>query len=302
MPERVTLRPRDTAERLSPRNFLTVLCPRPTILAMAWTPGQRAAQQDLEAPFEDVPDHLVRPLWDWLETPLRAEPHLMHAAGLSFHVAVPGRSYTHQARLGHFEGLCYEDAHFTLNLIEFVLEHATQPDWRFLEAQLVMANSAYSVRADKRGLERRTIPAVRDHVQDVVRSATGSAGDHLATAWNSAFSRNPDPSKAYSEAIKAAEAALAPRVTPQNGKQTLGTMIKDVAQAPQNFTFAIGNGANSDGVGMVLAMMRQLWEGQTSRHGGVNPTRKETIEEVHAAISISAALVQWGVTGAFAHV
>ena len=39
--------------------------------------------------------------------------------------------------------------------------------------------------------------------------------------------------KAYSEAVKAAEAALAQRVTPQNGKQTLGTMIRDVAQKPE---------------------------------------------------------------------
>lgn len=300
MPVRVTLRPRDADLRLCVRNCLTSICPGPTILHMPWAPGQRATQRNLESPFDDVPEHIRQPLWEWVEHHLNQEPNLMPHAAMTLRVSIPGAAEPDWKRLSALRHLC-SDPGFTLDLVEYILEHAGNPASDYLERLLIMGNSAYAVRADDHGLELRTVPAVRDHIQKVVSAATGSAGDHLATAWNSAFSRSPDPSKAYSEAIKAAEAALAPRVTPQNHRQTLGTMIRDVANAPQNFTFAIGNGDRSDGVGMVLAMMRQLWEGQTSRHGGVNPTRTETIEEAQAAISISAALVQWGVTGAFAH-
>jgi hypothetical protein len=76
-------------------------------------------------------------------------------------------------------------------------------------------------------------------------------------------------------------------------------MINDVRNAPQNFEFAMRTGQNSDGVETVLVMMRQLWEGQTSRHGGATPTRPETVEESKAALHLGAALVQWGVSGAF---
>ena len=84
----------------------------------------------------------------------------------------------------------------------------------------------------------------------------------------------------------------------QNDKQTLGTMIRDVAAKPSKWDFVIIDGAVG-GVDTVLAMMRMLWDGQTSRHGGVNPTRDETDDEAKAAVHFAATLVQFGVSGAF---
>ena len=138
------------------------------------------------------------------------------------------------------------------------------------------------------------------------RSVGGSASDHLTNAWNEAYGRHrdpvrsySDPVKSYSETIKAVEAALAPRVTPQNPKQTLGTMIADVRNAPQNFEFPMHDGPNSVGVEAVLAMMLQLWEGQTSRHSSTTPTRAETVDEAKTAVHVGAAVVQCGASGAF---
>jgi hypothetical protein len=145
------------------------------------------------------------------------------------------------------------------------------------------------------GLEERVAPGVKELVREVVESATGSAGDHLVAAWNAAYGRESDPVKSYSEAIKAAEAALAPHVSPQNPKQTLGTMIADVAAKPSKWNVIIG----STGVDTVLQMMRTLWDGQSSRHGGLLPTREETLEEARTAVQLSAALVQLGTSGAF---
>jgi hypothetical protein len=46
-------------------------------------------------------------------------------------------------------------------------------------------------------------------------------------------------------------------------------------------------------------MMWMLWQGQTSRHGGLGPTRAETPDEARAAVHLAASLVQFGVSGAF---
>ncbi len=45
-------------------------------------------------------------------------------------------------------------------------------------------------------------------------------------------------------------------------------MVADIRQAPQKWTFILPNGEFSDGVAMVLAMLRQLHDGQKRRHGG----------------------------------
>lgn len=163
---------------------------------------------------------------------------------------------------------------------------------------LTRANSAYVVNPDWDGLQERLAPGVKEVVQEAVNAASGSAGEHLATAWNEAYGRNPDPTKAYSEAVKAVESAMASRVAPQNSVQTLGTMIRDIAAKPSKWKFAIA-GKNADGVETVLSMMRMLWDGQTSRHGGANPTRVETADEARAAVHLAASLVQFGVSGAF---
>ncbi len=187
-----------------------------------------------------------------------------------------------------------------LDVVETLLEHFGWDDGRAenLAVLLEAGNSAYRVRDDWVGLEDRVAPGVRQLVAETVTTAAGSAGDHLANAWNEAYGRSQDPVKAYSEAIKAVEAAFAPLVSPQNAKQTLGTMIRDVKAKPAKWKFVIADG-NANGVEVILNLMQMLWDGQTSRHGGLNPTRDETAEEARAAVHLAATLVQLGVSKAF---
>jgi hypothetical protein len=187
---------------------------------------------------------------------------------------------------------------FALDLIEVALEVLDVPAFALqtLDDTLHEGNSVYEVRDDGLGLEFRVAPGVTDAVSSAVDGATGSAGDHLATAWNAAYGRTADPVKAYSEAIKATEAALTPRISPNDTKATLGKLITAVAAKPEKWTFVLGD----DRVGVVLGMMQALWGGQTSRHGGTAPTRHETIEEARSAVHIAATLVQFGTSGALA--
>lgn len=269
---------------------------------MPWKPGSYAANLQLETPYEDVPEHLQGPLLRWVESKLSSAPVIERlAVDLRFRLDDNPYQYSGSARKQVLEE-CSDDPERCLDVVEYLLHtyNLGVSAYQDLEALLAAGNSAYAVRADRAGLEMRTTPEVQAQVQQVVTTAAGSAGEHLANAWNEAYSRTPDPVKSYSESIKAVEAALAPVVSPNNLKATLGTLIGQVNANPATYKFVIGDGTNSDGVGTALGLMRLLWEGQTSRHGGVNPTRHETTEEAQAAVHIAATLVQYGVSGAFA--
>src|SRR5690606_40977297 len=91
----------------------------------------------------------------------------------------------------------------------------------------------------------RVAAGVKELVSEAVDTTTGSAGDHLVNAWNEAYGRKPDPVKAYSEAIKAAEAALAPLVSPKSTRTSLSTMIRDIKAKPAKWKFVIAEDRKS---------------------------------------------------------
>ncbi|MGW3926435.1 hypothetical protein [Streptomyces sp. NPDC005093] len=128
--------------------------------------------------------------------------------------------------------------------------------------------------------------------------AAGSAADHLATAWQAAYGRSPDPVRAYSEAIKAVEAAAHVVVQGNNQRATLGTMLGEIGNARHKFDTTISTPPGKDPIAPVEAMMRALWEGQTARHGGQSATVPESLEAARAGVHLAAALVQWFVSGA----
>lgn len=264
-----------------------------------WKPGQRAAELALEEPYEDVPGHLREPLLNWLFNNIGSH-ELIFEMCIELRLTGypnPYENYSN-ARTWLIEH-CAQYPDLLLDLVEGVLRRqgirgtAAQN----LEAVLVSANSLYKVRADKQGLEVRIVPEVAAAVQATVTTAAGvnSSGQHLANAWNDAYGRTSDPVKSYSEAIKAVEAAASPVLTPNNLKATLGTLIGDLRSTSSSWTFEI---QDAQGVSVVLDAMNLLWNGQTSRHGGVQATRTETLEEARAAVHIATSLVQWFISGA----
>jgi hypothetical protein len=264
--------------------------------------------------YEDVPPHLRHPLWTWtsqyLNTGTRGGSGFKRIRDVANHMRY---DFAHANSTAPYSGMSPEynmaeyierrsaaNAEEHLQIVEFLLANtANEASAAALEELLRLGNSAYAVSTDGKRLEMRVAPEIKTQVEDVIAGAVGSAGDHLTNAWNEAYGREQDPVKSYSESIKAAEAALAPVVTPNDLKATLGTMIGQVRSNPHVYQFVIAGGANSDGVQTVLDLMRLLWEGQTSRHAGVNPTRHETQEEAQAAVHIAASLVQFGSSGAF---
>ncbi|MFI6063456.1 hypothetical protein [Streptomyces sp. NPDC051286] len=128
--------------------------------------------------------------------------------------------------------------------------------------------------------------------------SAGSAAEHLATAWQAAYGLHPDPVRAYSEAIKAVECAAHSVIQPNHARATLGTMLGEIGNARAKFRTAISTPAGGDPIAPVEAMMRTLWDGQTSRHGKQTGTVSETLEASRAGIHLAATLVQWFASGA----
>ncbi|GAA2463235.1 hypothetical protein [Streptomyces lavendulocolor] len=75
-------------------------------------------------------------------------------------------------------------------------------------------------------------------------------------------------------------------------------MIGEINNARHKFPTTLSTPAGNDPVAPVEAMMRALWQGQTSRHGGSEPTSPETLEAARAAVHLAATIVQCFVSGA----
>jgi hypothetical protein len=112
---------------------------------------------------------------------------------------------------------------------------------------------------------------------------------HLTSAWNHAFGRNPDPSRAYAESIKAVEAAAIPVVSPNNSKATLGTVLGDLKAAPQKWQLVLSRPSTTGiaPVEVVTHLVSLLWANQTDRHAPVQPIDQSQAEEaVHIALML----------------
>ncbi len=265
-----------------------------------WRPGQHAAQLALEQPYEDVPTHLEEPLLGWIRRNINTA---VFVEAMLIELRLPGHDnfdYLDSTDLAvqRFAGQLKGRSDAILTVVEAILAAARldSSSLKPLEAVLAQGNSIYRVRKDGRGLELRISAEVGNAVEKTVKAAdrVSSSGQHLANAWNGAYGRTPDPVKSYSEAIKAVEAAAATVLSPKNLKATLGTLRGDLRANATLWEFEMAAG----GIDTVIAMMSTLWEGQTSRHGGVKPTVPETVEAARAAVHMAATLVQWFISGA----
>ncbi|MEU8765027.1 hypothetical protein [Streptomyces sp. NPDC048659] len=268
------------------------------------------AEPQFDGPYQGMPPHLEGPLQQWVGTALALQAHnLGHrqydeatAQILCVRLRIPvyGRRSYAQTLMD-----CVGDA--LLDVVDALLAYwreIGEDGWSdSLEQLFNDAGSAYRVAETGDGLEERVTPAVRDAVMQTITEAAGeqsagSAAAHLAAAWQAAYGRGPDPVRAYSESIKAVESAAHSVIQPNKPKATLGTMLGEIKNARHKFGFAIPVPAAGDPVAVAEAMMRVLWEGQTSRHGGQTATPSETLESARAGVHLAATLVQWFVSGA----
>lgn len=172
-----------------------------------------------------------------------------------------------------------------------------------LEVLLKEAGSKWQIgirTADAMGLVQRVPEGVQSAVDETIQSS-GRAGARMASAWAAAFGIAPNPSQAYSLAVKAVEDAAVPVICPNDSTATLGK-INSQMRNTGNWSLPLAREDEyATTSGTVLSMMKMLWAGQADRHGG-NPDPSLVIsqEAAEVAVMTAATLVQWFTSGAVA--
>ncbi|MEU7911334.1 hypothetical protein [Microbispora bryophytorum] len=173
--------------------------------------------------------------------------------------------------------------------------------WAALLLKLLTAlahgGSAWQLNEDLDGLTSRVDETVARAVRTTIADAKGDASTHLRKAWDAAYGFQPDPTVAYSEAVKAVEAVTIPAVLPKDKDATLGKVLGEIRNTRNKWTLTIDDKSGQPASGdAVIEMIALLWHGQRDRHSG--PEMKLATPEVaQMAVHTAATLVQWFTSG-----
>lgn len=270
-------------------------------MSTRWQPlgVRRGTRSDasFEALHEGVPPWIRNKLREWVEVWLAKDPECLALAQAMLRVEEVDWSGNTGLAYHGLEQRMLADDEFFLDVIDFRLQtFADYSAQQELEFRLGVGGSAWTINEhDSRvALERRVDEAVASAAQQVI-AESGRAGNHLSKAWREAYGRDPQPTVAYDESIKAVEAAAIPTISPRNARATLGTLLRNLRDAPQNFSVTLSGLGGTEDVVTVAKMMDLLWKGHPARHGNPDRSRPTDVSqpEAEAAVHLAVTLVHW---------
>lgn len=274
-----------------------------------WVPRSRrgaSATAYRDALYEGVPDWLTESLTAWIRPQLfhkvrntlydRFDDHWDHAFVRRLERMLEVK-LNHDDRDSGVLQRCRTDEEFCLDVVDFLLAHRPDAKRRErLDEYLSEAGSAWVVREhdETYALEQRVDPTVADAVATTI-SGSERAGELLGAAWHSAYGRNPNPSHAFRECIRAVEVAAKPIVLPNDPKATLGLMIKALRDKPAKWSVEFNPPTGVDAVETLASMMELLWKSQFDRHGTDDESVPLAVSqsEAEGAVHLAAMLVHW---------
>lgn len=236
--------------------------------------------------IDGVPDYMANSVDPWIElmvsepirpgsqmrvakqgTILRIERKLRRSLG--------GNS-SRQSMLANFMAHLNQNEELKLDAIQALLEmDGNETKSNLLDMVLLESGSKWSARKgtdDMYGLEERVESITTSAYDELIEHDPESLmSNFLAQAWEKAFGRDPDPSIAYSNAIKALEAATWPLVLPNNSRATLGDIIRELDNHKDEWQSAITETTSNIGIESVIDNLKLVWQGQTDRHGTASP-------------------------------
>jgi hypothetical protein len=164
-----------------------------------------------------------------------------------------------------------------------------------LNSLLITGGSAYHYRKGR--LERRVDDATLAAFEHVTATANDEASLHLRRAWQATYGRDPEPSRAYGEAVRAVEAVACPMLLPKDPKPTLGKVIARLRDGPDDWHLVLAGEQEAAGIAPLQVMLQLVWTAQRSRHAGGPDTRDQLLAEAEAALSLTITCVQWFASG-----
>lgn len=164
--------------------------------------------------------------------------------------------------------LMCEDADLYLDVLDYCLRAIPDADLQELEEELLW-EVAHEYRVDY--ANRRLVRRVDETVYGAyLRAATPGdrASELLREAWAATYAREGrDPAVAWGKAVAAVEAILAPIISPNDTKATLGKLRAALRDAPDRFECDIPHPDGSSGADQLLAALGAI-QFRPGRHGG----------------------------------
>ncbi|MEP7193532.1 MAG: hypothetical protein ABI903_11770 [Actinomycetota bacterium] len=195
-----------------------------------------------------------------------------------------------------------------LDVVDSILQHlpaldesgdyVTQNKLRVLVAALqsILADSssAYVVDfSDGMRLVQRVDETAKEACDDLVEPVGRTSG-LLKTAWSRTFSRNPDPSGSYRDAVLAVESVACDAFTPDDPQPSLGKAVGRLRSTLETWTVATLDDQQQASAGTLLAMLETVWQNH-QRHLGADGKRAQpaTQDEAEAVLFLAVTIVQW---------
>jgi hypothetical protein len=270
-----------------------------------------AGQPADTALHEDAPEHLAIALRRWLDEAedhdLNSQPALTTRVCLQLGLATP---YPVRGQRNGLSSMMHVDV---IELVDAALgqldpsvtlhgdplqypegsngEHARLLLQR-LNHILDLGRSAFRVAENGSQLEPKVDPTVTALFEQTTAATSATAADLLRAAWSAIYSRAPDPTGAYRQAVRAVEEIACPLVLPADEVATLGKVAASLRQSGHRWRFVLCDRDGADSVEPLVGMLERLWTGQVSRHGGGKNSRDQTAEEAQAAVHLAATIVQ----------
>jgi hypothetical protein len=119
----------------------------------------------------------------------------------------------------------------------------------------------------------------------------------LQRAWKATYGRDPEPSRAYADAVRAVEAVACPLLLPKDLKPTLGKVITHLRDRPDGWYLVLAGELEAAGIEPFRVMLKLLWTAHRSRHAGGPDTRDQLLAEAEAALALAITCVQWVTNG-----
>lgn len=268
---------------------------------MKWQPlSVREGRRATDGPYEGVPPHTAPRLLTWL-TGLINELNRPHHPDVNLAVASAFRiPLAHDASGADIRNaileVCEADEALFIDVIDAYLHRTPHlyKDDRKLQDILDDSGSAFMVRPDRNGLQRRVSEAAALAVGRAM-SRPEVASEELKRAWARAFDVHPDPSYAWSHAVKAVEAVLIPLVVPKQDKPHLGHVLGVLHGQEDQFELALTPQQGISSIETLVAMLRLIYP-NPDRHTGPN-NRVPTLAEAQAVVHLAVTIVQWARDG-----
>ena len=278
-------------------------------LETSWRPLGIDSDEEIaeyDALHDGIPKWMYSALWEWVRSEITIVKKDYATKGSVQHLdrrIVEPMLQTLQIRIPDVRNsfhpirdmiITLQDESKDLQIVYYILAYSSRAKADKLEEILTRCKSAWTVgtRSGKRGLARRVPLGVQVGADSVIERA-GRAGKHLAKAWENLYGIQQNISEAYRLAILAVEDAAIPRISPYNGRATLGTVLRDLESQGDWSLPMTREHEKAPSKDVLIGMIRLLWHGQHDRHGGQEEQEPVSKQEAIVAIGLATTLVHW---------